>query len=149
MTRTKSERVYDLLRCVRPLTLNSARVVEQQLREHDLTVGTRAVLEILCGTGPLTVPALAGVLETSRQAAQRLVDERKGRGYVEQRTNPQHRRSVLIAVTESGREAFERVHAEELRQLSHMLRGVPTEDLDVAVRVLRRLSDDVRRKAGR
>lgn len=25
----------------RPLTLNSARVVEHQLREHDLTVGTR------------------------------------------------------------------------------------------------------------
>jgi hypothetical protein len=30
-----------------------------------------------------------------------------------------------------------------------MLRGVPAEDLDVAVRVLRRLSDDVRAKAGR
>ena len=41
MSRTKGERVYELLRCVRPLTLNSARVVEHQLREHDLTVGTR------------------------------------------------------------------------------------------------------------
>ena len=61
-------------------------------------------LEILTGAGPRTVPALAEVLETSRQAAQRLVDELCARKYVEQQTNPQHRRSVLIAVTESGRE---------------------------------------------
>ena len=47
----RGERIYELLRQVRPLTLSSARVVESRLRDRGLTVGMRAVLEIVAESG--------------------------------------------------------------------------------------------------
>ena len=70
--------MYDLVRLVRPMTLNSGRVVERGLRRLGLTVGRRAVLEVLVEGGPSPVPEIARRLDLSRQAAQRLVNELAG-----------------------------------------------------------------------
>ena len=67
--------VYAVVRLARPITLNSARVDDAGLRELGLTVGMRAVLEVLVEDGPLTTPNVARRLDVSRQATQRLVNE--------------------------------------------------------------------------
>jgi DNA-binding MarR family transcriptional regulator len=139
--------VYALLRCVRPLVLNSARVVEASLRPEGLTVGMRAVLEVLREGGDATVPSVGMLLDLPRQAVQRHVNDLRALGYVGSRPNAAHRRSVLVALTGRGREVIDRVTDSELRELGSLAPECTDEELRTAAKVLGSLSRDVRRRA--
>ena len=139
--------LYDVLRHVRPLVLNSARVVEAALRPEGLSVGTRAVLEVLAEHGPATVPAIGDRLDLARQGVQRHVNDLLKLGYVESRPNPAHRRSVLIALTGSGTEVIGRIRDDELRQLATLVPECTEQEIATAAKVLAALNRDVRRRA--
>ena len=139
--------MYELVRLVRPMTLNSARVVEAGLRPFGLTVGRRAVLEVVVEGGAMPVPEIARALDVSRQAAQRLVNELLEGGHVRTVSNPRHRRSVLVAVTPRGRSAFEQVRAGELGQLQALAPEVSMQQLRAALVVLTAVARDIRTNA--
>ncbi|WP_122818212.1 MarR family winged helix-turn-helix transcriptional regulator [Nocardioides pantholopis] len=147
MSRERGVAWYALLRQVRPLVLNSARVVEASLSSQGLTVGMRAVLEVLVESGDSTVPAIAARLQIARQGVQRHVDDLRARGYVGVRANPAHRRSVLVAATGPGAEAMRRIREDELSALSALAPGCTREDIEVAVRVVSALNDEIRQLA--
>jgi DNA-binding MarR family transcriptional regulator len=136
--------VYEVIREVRPLVLSSARVVEASLRADGVSVGMRAVLELLAEGGAATVPALAARLSLARQGVQRHVNDLSGRGLVKSRVNPEHRRSVLIELTTAGEALFARVRADELGRLAGMAAECSPEEIAAAVKVLRALNRDVR-----
>ncbi len=139
--------LYEVLRHVRPLVLNSARVVEAALRPEGLTVGMRAVLEILAEDGAAPVPSIADRLDLARQGVQRHVNDLLDLGLVETRANPAHRRSVLIALTPPGAAVIDRVRADEVRHLATLARDCTRQEIATAAKVLRSLSRDVRRQA--
>ena len=141
--------IYEVLRHVRPLVLNSARVVEAAPRPDGLSVGLRAVLEVLAEHGPATVPAVGEWLDLPRQGVQRHVNDLLALDYAEARPNPAHRRSVLIALTGTGAEVIDRVRDAELRQLAELARECTHDEIVTAAKVLRSLSRDVRQRAGR
>jgi DNA-binding MarR family transcriptional regulator len=137
--------LYDVVRHVRPLHQYLARAVADELQETNLTVAMRAVLEqLLDAREPLSVPQLAQRLWLPRQAVQRVVDAARDLGYVETRPNPGHRRSVLIAVTDVGRQAFEAVHAREMVVLGSVAEAVRADDAAACLRVIARLTDEFR-----
>ena len=139
--------LYEVLRHVRPLVLNSARAVEAALRSEGLSVGMRAVLEILDEHGPATVPAIADRLDLARQGVQRHVNDLLALGHVESRANPAHRRSVLIALSRTGAAVIDRVRAGELRELAGLAQDCTPQEIETAAKVLRSLSRDVRLRA--
>ncbi|MCE0539564.1 MarR family winged helix-turn-helix transcriptional regulator [Kineosporia rhizophila] len=133
---------------VRPLVLNSARALEALWRPEGVTVGMRAVLQILQQQGPLTVPAIAERLDLARQGVQRHVNDLAALHLVVSQTNPGHRRSVLIAVTGQGRDVFARLMTAERERLEgHTALDCSAEDLQTALRVLQALNRDVRAHA--
>ncbi|MFC4063299.1 MarR family winged helix-turn-helix transcriptional regulator [Actinoplanes subglobosus] len=136
--------IYEILRHVRPLVLNSARVVEESLRADGVSVGMRAVLEMLAERGPMTVPDIADRLDLARQGIQRHVNDLTALGWVESHDNPAHRRSVLIAVTAAGAELFARVRAGELSRLDRMAAECTSEEFAATLKVLAALSRDIR-----
>ncbi|MEU4422512.1 MarR family winged helix-turn-helix transcriptional regulator [Actinoplanes sp. NPDC024001] len=139
--------LYQVLRQVRPLVLNSARAVETSLRPQRLTVGMRAVLEVLADHGPATVPAIADRLDLARQGVQRHVNDLTELGHVQARANPAHRRSVLISMTTAGAGAFERIRADELDRIAGLAPECSADDIAAALKVLTALNRDVRRQA--
>ena len=139
--------MYDVLRHVRPLVLESARVVEGRVRDLGWTVGSRAVVELLVATGPATVPQLAERLSLARQNVQRLVDGLVRLGHVRTVANPAHRRSVLVELTGRGRRAFDRLHAQELEEMGGLAAECTAQELATAGRVLAALERDVRSRA--
>ncbi|MEV4704631.1 MarR family winged helix-turn-helix transcriptional regulator [Actinoplanes sp. NPDC049316] len=139
--------LYGLLRHVRPLTLNSARVVEAAVKPHALTVGMRAVLEVLSDHGPATVPAIGSRLDLARQGVQRHVDDLVRLGHAEIRANPAHRRSVLVALTTEGAGLIARIRDDELHHLAAMAPECTPEEIATATKVLQALSRDVRKRA--
>ncbi|MCY1139883.1 MarR family winged helix-turn-helix transcriptional regulator [Actinoplanes sp. Pm04-4] len=145
---SRGTQLYEVLRNVRPLVLNSARVVEADLAADGLTVGMRAVLEILAEHGPATVPAIGERLDLARQGIQRHVNDLGALGLVEIRENPAHRRSVLVGLTAAGTAKFKRIRADELGRLEAMAAECTDDEIATAVKVLRSLNRDVRRRAG-
>jgi DNA-binding MarR family transcriptional regulator len=147
MSRDRGSQLYAVLEQVRPLVLNSARVVEASLKPLGLTVGMRAVLEVLAEHGPATVPAIGERLDLARQGVQRHVNDLIERDHVVSRANPEHRRSVLIALTDAGAETIGRIGDDERRHLSQMAPDCSTEEITATIKVLRALNRDVRRRA--
>ncbi|GAA0809599.1 MarR family winged helix-turn-helix transcriptional regulator [Spirilliplanes yamanashiensis] len=149
MSADRGSALYGVLRQVRPLVLNSARMVEAALRPRGLSVGMRAVLEVLAEHGPATVPAVADRLDLARQGVQRHVDDLIGLGYVTPRPNPAHRRSALITLTGTGADVFHELRDEELRHLAAMAPECTPAEISTAATVLRALNRDVRERSTR
>jgi DNA-binding MarR family transcriptional regulator len=140
--------VYDVLRHVRPMVLDSARIVEGRVRDLGWTVGSRAVVEVLSERGPATVPQVAAALTLARQNVQRRVDDLCRLGHARTIPNPRHRRSVLVELTPAGSEAFGRLHARELADLAPLAVDCSENELAVASRVLAALRRDIADRAG-
>ncbi|MFD3661341.1 MarR family winged helix-turn-helix transcriptional regulator [Streptomyces sp. NPDC058659] len=90
---------------------------------------------------PLPVAGIARVMGITRQSVQRIADLLVREGLAAYETNPAHRRAKLLAPTEAGRAAIDRIepgHAELAALLARELGG--QEAFDETVRVLERLS---------
>ncbi len=90
-----------------------AGISDRMLESRGLTASLRAVLEYLAEEGPSPVPKMAEAKSMKRQSVQALVDRLSDRGFVETRANPEHKRSVLIALTADGTAEFQAILAEE------------------------------------
>ncbi len=78
-----------------------------QDEEVFLAVG-RSLMESLSEKGPQTVPALAALRSSSRQNVQIMVNRLVRLGCVELRANPEHKKSGLVCMTDTGRSALEK-----------------------------------------
>jgi len=133
--------VFDLLG---PLYRQTVRTLEQS---RGVSVGVRAVLDLLRVRERLTVPRIADVLGLSRQFVQRCVNEAEAEGWVVLEVNPAHRRSSLVAVTRTGRAVVTGIRANEARSLGAVAASLEGADVEACLRVLSRLLETVRRDA--
>lgn len=129
-------RLTEVFDVVGPLYRKVLRAVELAAPIEGVSVGVRAVLDLLRRGGPQTVPQLCHRQGVSRQFSQRMVNEALGLGFVVRQPNPAHRRSALITLTDAGRRAIDAVTAREqalLQQVGGQLTG---SDIDTCLRVL-------------
>ncbi|TXS61140.1 MarR family transcriptional regulator [Streptomyces sp. me109] len=139
-------RLMEVFALVGPLYRRVHRKVEQEAARRGLSVGVRAVLDLLREHGPMTVPDMGRAQSISRQFVQRMVNDAAANALVEAVPNPAHARSSLIRLTDTGRTAIEAVVAQEHAVLRTAAADLTTGDVDTCVRVLSRmltLFDDV------
>ena len=135
---------YQVLLQLRPLYQASEQAVAGALRGTDLTVPLRAVLELVVGRGPMTVPEVAREFGVTRQSVQALVDSGAALGLLAFEDNPRHRRSRFVAATRHGEQTFAAVHRRELANLDRVAGDLDADDLATCARVLSVLTDRVR-----
>ena len=87
----------------------------------------------------LTVPGIARVLGQSRQAVQRITDVMVTDGLLSYRSNPKHKRSVLVVLTEEGKTAYKDLRNVQDPWAIDNTEDIPIEELDVGLRLVRRL----------
>ena len=87
----------------------------------------------------LTVPGIARVLGQSRQAVQRITDVMVTDGLLSYQSNPKHKRSVLVVLTEEGKTAYKDLRDVQDPWAINNTEDIPIEELDVGLRLLRRL----------
>ncbi|GAA5021643.1 MarR family winged helix-turn-helix transcriptional regulator [Streptomyces siamensis] len=139
-------RLMEVFALIGPLYRRVQRKIEQDAAGQDLSVGVRAVLDLLREHGPMTVPQMGRAQSISRQFVQRMVNDAAASGLVEAVPNPAHARSSLIRLTDSGGTTIEAVVAREHALLREAADDLTTADVDTCVRVLSRmltLFDDV------
>ena len=125
--------VFDL---VGPLYRRALRKVEQGEPVEGVSVGVRAVLDLLRQHGPMTVPQMGRAQALSRQFVQRMVNEASVQGWVEATPNPAHQRSSLIRLTKEGRAVITTVLGRE-HHLNRQVGGDLTDaEVSACVRVL-------------
>ena len=128
--------VFDL---VGPLYRRALRKVEQGEAVEGVSVGVRAVLDLLRQSDPMTVPQMGRILALSRQFVQRMVNDAAAQGWVEVVPNPAHQRSSLIRLTEEGRATITAVLGRE-HYLNRQVGGDLTDaEVRATVRVLREI----------
>lgn len=136
---TSDRALYDVIRFIRPLHRALAASVKTGLQRTGITLGLRAVMEIVDASGPQTVPAIGRVLEIRRQPVQRVVTDAVERGLLQLIPNPAHRRSNLVALTDAGRDAFSQIRAREQSVLQPIAERLTDEEIGTCVRVLHEL----------
>jgi DNA-binding MarR family transcriptional regulator len=96
------------------------------------------VLSVL-SDGDWTVPRIARRLGVTRQAVQRTVDALAADHLVVSTANPDHKRSVLVRLTDTGRAALAAITTEADARLAQAPPAISARDLQVARSVLRAL----------
>ncbi len=115
-----------------------AQLREQMALRAGATRATWRVLAAAVGQGH-TVPQLARRLGVKRQSVQRLADQLVETGRARYVTNPDHRRSPLLKLTESGEAALKTLQRELADWESDLgaEHELELEELETALYVLR------------
>ena len=87
----------------------------------------------------LTVPGIARVLGQSRQAVQRITDVMVKDKLLEYCDNPNHKRSVLVLLSEHGKEIYNTLREVQDPWAIDATDDIPTEELETALRLVQRL----------
>lgn len=87
----------------------------------------------------LTVPGIARVLGQSRQAVQRITDVMVEDKLLEYHDNPKHKRSVLVLLSEQGKEIYNTLREVQDPWAIEATEEIPVEELETALRLIRRL----------
>lgn len=132
----KSVELYEIIRLVRPVHRRLARAVEAKLEGTGITVGMRAVMEVLEEAGAMSVPEIGRVLFLARQQIQLIVNALEDAGLVERRPNPAHKRSALFVLSEKGATVFGEIRAKENDEIDAVCELFSEEDLNAAQKVL-------------
>lgn len=118
------------------------RELERVFAEHGLTRPSFEVLVTLARLeeeGGISQRQLMDELGLTSGTVSVRIDRLVEQGLVERRPDPDSKRSVLIALTESGREAFERVVPAHLANEARLLAGLSDEDRRLLEELLRKL----------
>ena len=87
----------------------------------------------------VTVPGIARALGQSRQAVQRITDVMAEDGLLRYQKNPDHKRSVLVCLTDNGQEVYSALRAVQDPWAIESTENVPVEELETALQLVRRL----------
>lgn len=119
------------------------KLVSQQLGEvlhpFDVTLPQFTMLANLHMRGATANADLAARSFITPQAANQIITIMQQHGWVEKRSDPNHGRILLIELTESGRELYERCAKAASEVERRMLAGLPPETVVVLKKGLRRL----------
>lgn len=143
-----AEHLYRLIWMSRPLMQAAEACVESGLTGTNLTVRMRAVLEILDKYGEQTVPEIAARLEIKRQYVQIMCNETLASGFIEQRANPRHKRSPVLALTDRGRALIEEILSKEMKLVEEVGENLSEEDIATALAVVVAVADRLKKRAG-
>jgi DNA-binding MarR family transcriptional regulator len=130
-----------LLAEVRLTSHEAAALADRLHAAESVTAGMRAVLEWLAHHGPAPVLRIARERSVSGQHIQTLVNALQERGLVAADANPDHRRSVLIRLTDTGVRTIRRMLRRERRYLATLRPPVGDEEVLGAARVLAALRE--------
>jgi DNA-binding MarR family transcriptional regulator len=122
--------------------LNGLLVAEGDAMTEDLGLTSarwKVIGAIALSNTGLTVPGIARVLGQSRQAVQRITDVMVEDGLLSYIRNPKHKRSVLVTLTEQGKNVYSDLREVQDPWAIDTTEDIPIEELDSALRLVRRL----------
>jgi len=114
------------------------------LKPHDMTMSQGWVLVHLVRENGLRQAELADRMDIATVTTSKLIDRLEARGYVERRPDPEDRRSNRIYATAQAKDVV-KVMTRTIFEVDEMAsRGIPEEDLQTALTVLRQMKENLK-----
>lgn len=117
-------------------------------KRRELSPSAVLVLNRLGREGPMRLTALATVEDTSQPAMTQLVQRMERQGLLDRTRDPEDGRAALVAISEAGRELWERRAAGRRERLADLVDRLPVHDklalwlaARVALPILRQLAE--------
>jgi DNA-binding MarR family transcriptional regulator len=117
-------------------------------KHKHLTPAVTLVLNRLNHEGPMRLTALASAEDTSQPAMTQLVQRMEQQGLLKRLSDPDDGRAALVALSDSGREIYDRRTENHRSRLAQLLAELPAEDRQtlwlaarVAAPIVRRLTE--------
>lgn len=130
--------IYELAGSLRELGETTAESVgESHSRWQVMSVAS---------TSDKTVPQIARRLGTTRQSVQRQADLLVSDGVAEYAANPDHKRSPILKLTNRGEQQLQKLTDAAARQHIEMANELKADELAVAIKVLRKMRDELRKR---
>ena len=129
--------------------LNGSLIAEGDRMTRDLGLTSarwRVIGAVALSSGGLTVPGIARVLGQSRQAVQRIADEMVEDGLLVFATNPKHKKSMLVHLTDEGKRCYNLLRAEQDPWALEATENISLDDLETSLFVVRRLIKEFDKK---
>ncbi|GAB3212358.1 MarR family winged helix-turn-helix transcriptional regulator [Nocardia tengchongensis] len=114
-------------------------IAEELAKPSGITVAWWQVLGAILHE-PLPVAGIAREMGITRQSVQRIADVLAGKGFVEYRPNPAHRRAKLVAITEAGHDAVRAIDPQHAAMAERLVAQLGTAELARVVDALTTLS---------
>jgi DNA-binding MarR family transcriptional regulator len=103
---------------LRGVVMRLSRQLNASATHQGLTPSQASALGLINHRGPLSLSELAGIEGLNPTMVSRIVGKLDELGLISRRQNPQDLRSALVEITDSGRQASERVRTERSKVLS-------------------------------
>ncbi|MEY2428639.1 MAG: hypothetical protein QOJ40_1524 [Verrucomicrobiota bacterium] len=128
-----------LFREVKSFSVKWKKAAGADDQKQGISGAGRSILQVLEANGALTVPQIARLCSTSRQNIQVAMNRLNAKGYVELISNPAHKRSVLIRLTERGKIMGTSGIKTENELLNRVAAQISQTEVMPAIAVLRRV----------
>lgn len=115
---TPNDQLYAGMQMTRPLLRNITARLEADLVGTGISVGQRAILEVLLTVDHATAPQITKELQVTRQFVGREVKDLLEKGMLETVENPQHRSSKFYRLTANSRKVIKDIRTRETQNLS-------------------------------
>ncbi len=135
----KNVDTYQIVWLLRRLFRALGNKAGQRLESIGITAAHRACMEFLYPDKALTVPQIASKYNVSRQHIQTTVNELVEKGYVLTVSNPSHKRSPLIKLTDGGAKLFGGILKEDKQIIDKMFSDIPREHIRITTKTLETL----------
>jgi DNA-binding MarR family transcriptional regulator len=136
---TSNNAGYEVIWLVRRLFRSMAALADRYLSDDDLSAADRAIMEFLFPEERLSVPSIANKYQVSRQHVQVTVNRLRRAGLLRTETNPHHKRSRLIRLSELGRATFAEIRKNESAIVRKLFADLETQDIQTTRQVLQSL----------
>lgn len=140
-----AEKLYAGVQLTRPLLRNITARVEADLLGTGISVGQRAILEMLMIVEQATAPEISSALELKRQFVARELKELSGRGDVVQIENPRHRRSVFYRLTSECKKTMTDLRRREMEQFAEFTSRFSAEEIEAFLLIQSALNQEFSR----
>ena len=140
----QTDALQHMIREVRTCFNQMKELTEKMHADLGINPSMRSVLEGLNTLSPKTVPDLARERGVSRQHVQKVVNQLYKLDLVTNEPNPDHAKSVLIAMTPKGKALFAEVEEREKVPMNRLSKAISLNDLNCATAALSSLNEALR-----
>lgn len=116
-TLSTTEQLYAGIQLTRPLLRLITNRVELELSGTGVSVGQRAILEVLLAIGPATAPEITKALDVKRPFVGRELKDMAEKSMVSTIENPRRKSSLIYSLTKESRKVIEAIRAREMAVL--------------------------------
>jgi DNA-binding MarR family transcriptional regulator len=129
------EKLYIGVQLTRPLLRNITARVDADLKGTGISVGQRAILDVLLAMDQATAPEITTALQLKRQFVARELQELTKTGMVQSAPNPRHKTSRIYTLSQQAHRVITQIRHRETKQFAEFAGRFTPEEIDAFYRV--------------